>query len=116
MNIEQLKEKPIWQMTGAEFLFLQVFGNQRLETPQVDVHTKKEILNINEVSTLTGYTVATIYAKVHKRLIPFHKSPNGSKLIFYEREIMEWLEGNIPPTPAEVAEAKLLRFNERKAR
>lgn len=29
MNVAELREKPIWQMTGAEFLFLQECGNSK---------------------------------------------------------------------------------------
>lgn len=29
MNVKELKEKPIWQMTGEEFLFLQQNSEQK---------------------------------------------------------------------------------------
>ncbi len=92
------------------------YAVSRRETPQQRPTAKKNTYGIKELAERTGYSVATIYSKVHKRKIPFHKSPNGSKLMFYEREIMEWLEGNIPPTPAEVAEEKLRKFSERRAK
>ena len=39
MNLQNLKEKPIWQMTGGEFLFLQQNGGQniKVDTPVVKV-------------------------------------------------------------------------------
>ncbi len=49
-----------------------------------------EYLNIQDVSKLTNYAVATIYDLKHKRKIPFYK--NGAKLQFKKSEILDWME------------------------
>lgn len=90
------------------------YAVSKREAPQRQQATKKDTYGINEVAERTGYTVATIYAKVHKRQIPFHKSPNGSKLVFFENEISDWLDGNVPATPEEVAEREIEKFNEKR--
>lgn len=79
-------------------------------TPKTKI--KSGSIGISDVSDITGYTISTIYSKVHKRLIPFHKSPNGSKLIFFEDEIREWMNGNLSPTQSQRVEMKLQSFNE----
>ena len=42
MNVTDLKQKPIWQMTGEEFLFLQQNGGQsvKVESPVANSNKK----------------------------------------------------------------------------
>lgn len=56
---------------------------------------ESEILNIKEVSELTGYKKATIYKLTHERKIPFHKPAHGGRRIFFKKEeISQWLQSN----------------------
>lgn len=58
-----------------------------------------EILNIEEVSDLTGYKKATIYKLTHERKIPFHKPAHGGRRVFFIREeVNHWLQSNCVET------------------
>lgn len=51
------------------------------------------LLNIDDVAKLTGYTKATIYKFTHTRQIPFHRPAHGGrKLIFARTEIEGWMQ------------------------
>lgn len=55
----------------------------------------QEILGLEEVVKLTGYSKNTIYQYVHSDKIPYHKPEHGGrKLIFYRSEIEGWLRGS----------------------
>ena len=62
MNIHELKEKPLWQMTGKEFLFLQQNGgqNSRLDSPTVNPD-KKYVYGIHGISQLFGCSIPTAH-------------------------------------------------------
>ena len=61
MNIEYLKEKPLWQMTGEEFLLLQKYSGQSTAQPiQEEVNTtKKYVYGIAGIARLFGCSVPT---------------------------------------------------------
>lgn len=60
MNITDLKEKPLWQMTGEEFLFLQQSAGQKTEQPPVITDTtKKYVYGILGISKLFGCSIPT---------------------------------------------------------
>lgn len=51
---------------------------------------------IDLVASLTGYKKSTIYKLVMNQRIPVHRIPGGSKLLFYESEILNWIDsGNV---------------------
>lgn len=55
--------------------------------------TLKEILNVKEVSELTGMSISYIYKLTHTKQLTCYK-PNG-KLIFFKRsEVESWLLSN----------------------
>lgn len=59
------------------------------------VNNQSEVLDIGEVSKLTGYKIPTIYKLTHERRIPFHKPAHGGRRIFFKRtEINQWLQSN----------------------
>lgn len=60
MNIQNLKEKPIWQMTGEEFLFLQQNGIQsiKVESPAVNPN-KKHVYGLHGIAQLFGCSMPT---------------------------------------------------------
>lgn len=53
MNVAELREKPIWQMTGAEFLFLQEHGNtKQADSVKIDSSDKKYVYGIGGIMIL----------------------------------------------------------------
>lgn len=61
MDLKHLKEKPIWQMTGEEFLYLQQNGiaPQTTPTPIVDTSLKKHVYGIVGIAKLFGCSMPT---------------------------------------------------------
>lgn len=60
MEIQELLSKPIWQMTGEEFLFLHQNGVQ--EEPQVQtvtVATKRYVYGLKGIAELFGCSLPT---------------------------------------------------------
>jgi len=54
-----------------------------------------KIIDLEEVSRLTGYKKATIYKLIHERKIPYHKPAHGGRRIFFKlMEIDKWLQSN----------------------
>ncbi|GHU65135.1 hypothetical protein FACS1894123_10860 [Bacteroidia bacterium] len=60
MNLKDLKEKPIWQMTGEEFLFLQQNSGQKdfIVSPAINPN-KKFVYGIRGISQLFGCSMPT---------------------------------------------------------
>jgi len=60
MNIEELKQKLLWQMTGDEFLFLQQNTGQKeiQSSPLVD-NSKKYVYGLKGLKTLFNCSIAT---------------------------------------------------------
>lgn len=74
-----------------------------------------EVLNIEEVSELSGYKKATIYKLTHERKIPFHKPAHGGRRIFFKRsEINQWLESNHIETYEQLFRSKGMSSNKNK--
>jgi hypothetical protein len=60
MNVKELKEKPIWQMTGEEFLFLQQNSEQKQVQPATLSETqKKYVYGIGGIARLFGCSIPT---------------------------------------------------------
>ena len=60
MNVKELKEKPIWQMTGEEFLFLQQNSEQKQIQPVTISETqKKYVYGIGGIARLFGCSIPT---------------------------------------------------------
>ncbi|MDH6357773.1 DUF3853 family protein [Parabacteroides sp. PF5-9] len=60
MNINDLKEKPLWQMTGEEFLYLQQNSEQREVQSVVPVtSSKKHVYGIAGIARLFGCSMPT---------------------------------------------------------
>ena len=60
MNVKELKEKPIWQMTGEEFLFLQQNSEQKQVQPITLSETqKKYVYGIGGIARLFGCSIPT---------------------------------------------------------
>ena len=61
----------------------------------------KEILNIEECSMLTGFTVRAIYGMTHYKRIPYSK--RGGRLFFSKKKIEQWLSEVETPTDEEIS-------------
>ena len=64
MNIDDLKEKPIWQMTGEEFFYLQQSTGvitATATTPAIDSTTKKYVYGIVGIARLFGCSMPTAH-------------------------------------------------------
>lgn len=61
MNINELKSKPIWQMTGEEFLFLHQCAEEKQvsSTPIVNSTEKRYVYGILGISKLFGCSIPT---------------------------------------------------------
>ncbi len=60
MNVKELKEKPIWQMTGEEFLYLQQNSEQKQVQPVTLSETqKKYVYGIGGIARLFGCSIPT---------------------------------------------------------
>jgi hypothetical protein len=60
MNVKELKEKPIWQMTGEEFLFLQQNSEQKQVQPvTLSENQKKYVYGIGGIARLFGCSIPT---------------------------------------------------------
>jgi hypothetical protein len=63
MNYYDLKQKPIWQMTGEEFLFLFSQENElKPASPTViDTTVKKHVYGVSGIATLFGCSIPTAH-------------------------------------------------------
>ena len=60
MNLNELKQKPLWQMTGEEFLYLQkTDGYKETEPVPLNNSTKKHVYGIAGIARLFGCSVPT---------------------------------------------------------
>lgn len=60
MNLKDLKEKPIWQMTGEEFLYLQNNAEPPERPPYVVAsNLKKHVYGIRGIAELFGCSIPT---------------------------------------------------------
>lgn len=74
----------------------------------------KHILNIEELSVLTGMSKSNIYKLTSARTIPHYKKDEGSKVIYFKRrEIEIWLTAHKVKTSTEL-EAEALNLMTRK--
>ena len=58
MNLNELKQKPLWQMTGEEFLYLQKTNeNKEPEIVSLNNSTKKHVYGIAGVGSPKNSTI-----------------------------------------------------------
>jgi len=75
---------------------------QRLERLEALVTlSAKEVLDINDVAQLTGYSVKYLRTMIASRDIPYYK--RGNRLFFNREEIEDWMLGERIPTRAEMS-------------
>ena len=79
--------------------------NERLDKiERLVLMGSKDMLTIEDVSLMTGFTVSNLYRMTSKKTIPFYK-PLGGKIFFDKTEIENWLRSNKVDTKA-VTESK----------
>lgn len=64
-----------------------------------DIYEDEKTYDLKELVSISKLSGNTIYEKVRKRLIPFHKTARkNGKLYFYGRELNEWdrLNSEVP--------------------
>jgi excisionase family DNA binding protein len=88
-------------MASEEYLQI----NERLDKiERLVLMGAKDILTIEDVSLMTGFTVGNLYRMTSNKTIPFYK-PLGGKIFFDKTEIENWLRTNKVETRA-VTESK----------
>ena len=66
-------------------------------------NTDYDYVNANDLAELLGESINTIYARVHRKEIPYYK-PGGKLLLFKVSEIRKWIEGGRHSTINEIKE------------
>jgi len=75
---------------------------QLVETHQTPVVEKRLPIGIDAACQIIGKAKPTIYALIHKRLLPCYKI--GKKLYFFEDELIEWIGKGKKKTLAEISD------------
>ena len=77
-------------MTGEE-QFKELYLSLNLKFRPAPI--RSDVMCIDEVVKLSGYSKASIYKFTHRRLIPFHKPAHGGRrLVFIRQEVEEWMK------------------------
>lgn len=74
--------------------------SQRLEKLEKAAALSKNVLSIDEVALLTGYSVKYLRLLISKRGIPYYR--RGNRLFFCRSEVEGWMMGQRVPTNEEV--------------
>ena len=74
--------------------------SQRLEKLEKAAALSKNVLSIDEVALLTGYSVKYLRLLISKRDIPHYR--RGNRLFFCRSEVEGWMMGQRVPTNEEV--------------
>ena len=72
----------------------------RLEKLEKAAALSKNVLSIDEVALLTGYSVKYLRLLISKRDIPYYR--RGNRLFFCRSEVEGWMLGQRVPTNEEV--------------
>ncbi|WP_337772648.1 helix-turn-helix domain-containing protein [Alistipes sp.] len=106
---------PIAGLTVKQFIELCVslgFGNRPNSYPNKPKSPPPEIMGIDDVIKLTGYSKASLYKFTHQRLIPFHRPAHGGRrLVFIRQEIEDWMKENSIPTVGQYCKEQLKKLN-----
>ena len=68
----------------------------------------EQVMTVEEVVRLTGYSKATIYKFTSERKIPFRKPEHGGRRLYFQREeILDWLQSESHPTIEKLPEGRV---------
>lgn len=102
--------KPLYTLTVEEYKELQkeIFKEQANELLNNNIEStskkeSKDIIFLEEVCELTGYTKATLYSKISRYEIPVLS--RGKPLTFSKSQIIEWIHQGKPNILIKEAEA-----------
>ena len=74
---------------------------QRLDRLEVlTALSAKNVLDINDTASLTGYSVKYLRLLISQRSIPFYR--RGNRLFFCRAEVENWMMGQRIPTNEEI--------------
>lgn len=74
---------------------------QLQELKQITVLGAKNVLNMDDVCMLAGFSKSHLYKLVWSKKIPYYKSEGGKMTYFDKQEIEKWLLAYRVPTEAE---------------
>ena len=78
-------DTPIAMLTVGQLK--QILSIDRTLGKPASVRTpENEVLTVEGVTRLTGYSTATVYKLTCERKIPFHKPEHGGRRLFFNRE------------------------------
>lgn len=80
---------------------------QLQELKELAVLGAKNVLNMEDVCFLTGYSKSHLYKLVWSRRIPYYKSEGGKMTYFKKQEIENWLMAYRVPSAAETEQAAI---------
>lgn len=89
-NLYLLSEQGITVL--ADKITEEIKKSLKLETKQQQVQNSESYVGVLEIATFLNLSKQTIYGKVNRGELPYHK--NGSKLYFLISEIKSWLNSN----------------------
>ena len=75
---------------------------QLQELKQLAVLGAKNVLNMDDVCLLAGFSKSHLYKLVWSKKIPYYKSEGGKMTYFNKQEIENWLMAYRVPTEAEL--------------
>lgn len=59
-------------------------------------HYESKHGDIQFAANYTGLSTSSIYKRVAREEIPYHRIPGSSKLIFYATDLERWIKGEQP--------------------
>jgi len=71
------------------FRLIQIIDNKPTAIPP---ETQNEIIFLKDVCRLTNLAKATIYSKISKKEIPYHKTIGQKKVYFLRSEILQFIK------------------------
>ena len=106
---------PIAGLTVKQFIELCVslgFGSLPNFYPNKPESPPPEIMSIDDVIRLTGYSKASIFKFTNLRLIPFLRPGYGGLgFVFIRQEIEDWMKENSIPTVGQYCKEQFKKLN-----
>lgn len=82
---------------------LAAIRQEQEEIKSLSLLAAKNVLDINDVAVLTGFSVPYIYRLTSQHKIPYYK-PNGKSIYFDRSELEAWMKQNRVNTTDEAAQ------------
>ena len=64
----------------------------------------KNVLNLEDVASLTGLSKSHIYKLTHRHEIPYYR-PNGKQIYFDRKDLEDWMRRNRVATTEEIEQS-----------